>query len=408
RMESSGFWRRTPAFTPSKIHVEYSGQAITPDTAVRGLSSQRTPSPEPTSRPLTTTSQSPPSDHLSPLSIQSPLSAQSPHKPADPTHEKFHMALGAATIDLALLQKLSWTGIPREYRAITWQLLMGYLPLASTRRAGTLQRKRKEYGDWVRQTFARGEDALDRVLWRQIQVDVPRTSPGSPVFQNPRVQRCLERILYAWAARHPASGYVQGINDLLTPFVYVFLEAECNGDTTALDRADLDAIDDAQMDGVEADSFWSLSKLLDGIQDNYTHAQPGIQRQIVKLKDLVTRVDHTLAAHLQSEGVEFVQFAFRWINCLLMRELRLASIIRMWDTYLAEPNGFAMFHIYVCAAMLLKWSAQLRAMDFQQIMLFLQQPPALQWATEDVELLLSEAYMLKCLYHDAPRHLHKN
>ncbi|KAJ1797831.1 GTPase-activating protein [Coemansia sp. RSA 2523] len=91
-----------------------------------------------------------------------------------------------------------------------------------------------------------------------------------------------------------------------------------------------------------------------------------------------------------------------------MRELRLASIIRMWDTYLAEPNGFAMFHIYVCAAMLLKWSAQLRAMDFQQIMLFLQQPPALQWATEDVELLLSEAYMLKCLYHDAPRHLHKN
>ena len=33
----------------------------------------------------------------------------------------------------------------------------------------------------------------------------------------------LERILYIWAIRHPASGYVQGINDLVTPFFVVFL-----------------------------------------------------------------------------------------------------------------------------------------------------------------------------------------
>jgi hypothetical protein len=35
----------------------------------------------------------------------------------------------------------------------------------------------------------------------------------------------LERILYVWAIRHPASGYVQGINDLATPFFEVFLSA---------------------------------------------------------------------------------------------------------------------------------------------------------------------------------------
>jgi len=33
----------------------------------------------------------------------------------------------------------------------------------------------------------------------------------------------FERILYIWAVRHPASGYVQGINDLVTPFFVVFL-----------------------------------------------------------------------------------------------------------------------------------------------------------------------------------------
>jgi hypothetical protein len=35
----------------------------------------------------------------------------------------------------------------------------------------------------------------------------------------------LERILYVWAIRHPASGYVQGINDLVIPFFQIFLSA---------------------------------------------------------------------------------------------------------------------------------------------------------------------------------------
>lgn len=33
----------------------------------------------------------------------------------------------------------------------------------------------------------------------------------------------FERILFVWAIRHPASGYVQGINDLVTPFFVVFV-----------------------------------------------------------------------------------------------------------------------------------------------------------------------------------------
>jgi len=37
------------------------------------------------------------------------------------------------------------------------------------------------------------------------------------------VMQVFERILFIWAIRHPASGYVQGINDLVTPFFVVFL-----------------------------------------------------------------------------------------------------------------------------------------------------------------------------------------
>lgn len=31
----------------------------------------------------------------------------------------------------------------------------------------------------------------------------------------------MERVLYIWAIRHPASSYVQGMNDLLTPLLLV-------------------------------------------------------------------------------------------------------------------------------------------------------------------------------------------
>lgn len=43
----------------------------------------------------------------------------------------------------------------------------------------------------------------------------------------------------------------------------------------------------AMMLDVEADCYWCLSKLLDGIQDHYTDAQPGIQRTVFKVKELV-------------------------------------------------------------------------------------------------------------------------
>ena len=92
---------------------------------------------------------------------------------------------------------------------------------------------------------------------------------------------------------------------------------------------------------VEADSFWCLTKLLDGIQDNYIHTQPGIQRQVVALRELVLRIDEKLATHLAENGVEFIQFSFRWMNCMLMRELSVKNIIRMWDTYMVcDPNSF--------------------------------------------------------------------
>lgn len=262
---------------------------------------------------------------------------------------------------------------------MTWQLLLGYLPTSSERRVATLERKRKEYLDGVRQAFDRGSTGnqasgvqtssgrgrgLDDGIWHQISIDVPRTNPHLELYGYEATQRSLERILYVWAIRHPASGYVQGINDLVTPFWQVFLGSYIT-DPNIESGMDPGQLPKPVLDAVEADSFWCLTKLLDGIQDNYVSAQPGIQRQVSALRDLTTRIDAGLAKHLENEGVEFMQFSFRWMNCLLMREVSVKNTIRMWDTYLAEEQGFSEFHLYVCAAFLVKWSEQLLRMEFQ-------------------------------------------
>lgn len=90
------------------------------------------------------------------------------------------------------------------------------------------------------------------------------------------------------AIRHPASGYVQGINDLVTPFLVVFLSEYLDG---AVDNWSISDLSPEKISKIEADCYWCLSKLLDGMQDHYTFAQPGIQRLVFKLKELVRRID---------------------------------------------------------------------------------------------------------------------
>ncbi|KAJ7747264.1 rab-GTPase-TBC domain-containing protein [Mycena metata] len=315
---------------------------------------------------------------------------------------KFVECLSSQDVNIAELRKLAWAGIPADLRPMAWQLLLGYLPLPTPLRASTLARKRGEYLSLVELAFARDREGLDQQIWHQIEIDVPRTRPGVRLWMHAATQRALERILYVWAIRHPASGYVQGINDLATPFFQVFLSAYIDADPETFDPA---ALPPRALNAVEADAFWCLSRLLDGIQDNYIFAQPGIQRSVRRMAELVGRIDTPLSAHLDAQGVEFMQFAFRWMNCLLMREISVRNTIRMWDTYLAEgPDAFSQFHLYVCSAFLVKWSDKLRQMDFQGIIMFLQSLPTQEWGDHEIEMLLSEAFVLNSIWHNAQSH----
>ncbi|KAL5268009.1 hypothetical protein ACHWQZ_G004905 [Mnemiopsis leidyi] len=317
----------------------------------------------------------------------------------DKHRAKFQEILQSDCPDLESLRKRTWFGCPSQHRPIVWQMLSGYLPPNVTRRSETLDRKRGEYWRFVGQYFKTRHDANFSSLYHQIHIDIPRTNPAIALFQHQKVQEAFERILYIWAYRNPGSGYVQGINDLVTPFYVVFLGQYVEGN---VETADISQLTDETLANTEADTYWCLSKLLDNLHDNYTFAQPGIQMKVHDLRRLVNRMDGVLDAHLERNVVEYLQFSFRWMNNLLMREMPLRCTIRLWDTYLSEPNGFSHFHLYVCAKFLTKWAKVIKSLpDFQAIMLFLQSLPTSRWSDDDIAELVSEAFQLKCLFPKA-------
>jgi len=378
------------------------------------------------------------------------------------TREAFEEAIRAELCDLEALSRIAWNGIPAEVRATVWMLLLGYLPANASRREAALRRKRGEFEEALRMHFdvaASARSHRDQTTLRQILVDAPRTCPGVPLFAQEGIQTLMVKVLYVWSVRHPASGYVQGMNDLLSIFVLVFAaDAEAELDrresddddrrlAKALDRnrlstfdSDLDddlaapaatspglppsrraaprqpraskvhGLDASRLSqetlaNIAADTYWCLSKILDSIHDHYTHTQPGLRRATNRVAGLLRRVDADLAEHLDDESLPMLQICFRWINCLLTRELPLTAIIRLWDTCISEPSGFERFFPYVCAAFLCHFSETLRHLQAEDLHLFLQDLPTKDWADDDVETLLSEAFILSTLFQDAPSHL---
>ncbi|KAF3575651.1 hypothetical protein DY000_02034861 [Brassica cretica] len=317
----------------------------------------------------------------------------------------FWLILFQPSLPVEKLRELAWSGVPHYMRPDVWRLLLGYAPPNSDRREAVLRRKRLEYLESVGQFYdlpdsERSDDEIN--MLRQIAVDCPRTVPDVSFFQQAQVQKSLERILYTWAIRHPASGYVQGINDLVTPFLVIFLSEYLEGDVDSWSMSDLSA---AKVSDVEADCYWCLTKLLDGMQDHYTFAQPGIQRLVFKLKELVRRIDEPVARHMEEQGLEFLQFAFRWYNCLLIREIPFSLINRLWDTYLAEGDALPDFLVYIYASFLLTWSDELKKLDFQEMVMFLQHLPTQTWTDQELEMVLSRAYMWHSMFNNSPNHL---
>lgn len=221
----------------------------------------------------------------------------------------------------------------------------------------------------------------DQSNYKQILADVPRTMPEFPIFSLPSIQEMLTRILYIWNMRHPGSGYVQGINDLCLPFLVTYLSDHFKvklDDVLGFEKG-INNMGKEKLDLIEADVYWCLCKVIDNAQDIYTSNQMGARKMLERMKEIVKRINEELFQRIVDQNIDFIQFAFRWINCFLLREFTLDKIIRMWDTYFSEEENFSDFHVYVCSSLLLNWEDEISKKEFPELLMFLQSLPTQKW-----------------------------
>lgn len=123
--------------------------------------------------------------------------------------QQYEKILSMDVIQMYELRALAWNGIPIQYRAMVWKLLLGYVPTNGARREITIQRKRCEYQEAIVQYYNENDNDDDYETYndsnrkttptmshhrtvqeqetlRQVLVDVPRTQPQIPLFRKDR------------------------------------------------------------------------------------------------------------------------------------------------------------------------------------------------------------------------------
>ncbi|KAF3455760.1 hypothetical protein FNV43_RR00402 [Rhamnella rubrinervis] len=152
------------------------------------------------------------------------------------------------------------------------------------------------------------EDRVSEWRWtlHRIVVDVVRTDCHLEFYGDTRNLARMSDILAVYAWVDPATGYCQGMSDLLSPFVVLFED--------------------------DADAFWCFEMLIRRMRDNFQMEGPtGVMKQLQALWNILELTDREIFAHLSRIGAESLHFAFRMLLVLFRRELSFSEALCMWE-----------------------------------------------------------------------------
>ncbi|RID61194.1 hypothetical protein BRARA_E00361 [Brassica rapa] len=152
------------------------------------------------------------------------------------------------------------------------------------------------------------EEGVSEWLWtlHRIVVDVVRTDGHLEFYEDPGNLGRMSDILAVYAWVDPATGYCQGMSDLVSPFVVLFED--------------------------NADAFWCFEMLIRRTRANFQMEGPtGVMDQLQSLWHILQLTDKDIFSHLSRIGAESLHFAFRMLLVLFRRELSFNEALRMWE-----------------------------------------------------------------------------
>lgn len=221
-----------------------------------------------------------------------------------------------------------------------------------------------------------------------IIIDIERTFPGHPLFQDIDVKRDIVKILFIWYKLNQDIGYRQGMHEIAA-LIYMVVRAESFEKPTNGFRGEdsrIFAIFDAG--AILADVFHMFTIFMINPQSLYyneDHLLANCAEFDTTLSMLDPDIYHYLHDLLQLESQIWL---IRWLRLMLIRELTVLTVLPIWDrlisfqkirnfSNLTSNADFNTIMIIVVALLVMKIKKQifLDCLDYGDVLkLFLNYP----------------------------------
>ncbi|UJR35734.1 hypothetical protein I4U23_028484 [Adineta vaga] len=220
-------------------------------------------------------------------------------------------------------------------RREVWKFLLNFYPWTSTReeRIQIAKQRKSEYHSMKVQWKSMNDQQKQRnTSFRDreslIAKDVARTDRTHEYFQDDNNIHLviLHDVLMTYNMFNFDLGYVQGMNDLLSPILIV--------------------MDD------EVDAFWSFVGLMSRMEPNFHLDQAHIKRQLGNLHTLLQFIDAELANYLTDNNSSNMYFFFRWMLICFKREFSFDDVMHLWEV-LWTDHLCQNFELLICLAILI-------------------------------------------------------
>ena len=320
--------------------------------------------------------------------------------------EQFNKMMSAPVADLKELRSSCHGGVPKVHRPRVWKILSDYLPPTLLKYEEVADLKRKEYARLRIQHYDNHfEKANNKRLQEGLSTiikDVDRTLGETMLFQSRPIREVLTRVLYIYHARNTESGYAQGMNDIVAPFLIVFLQEYIPIDdlTLRVENHFEHQLTESVLLNTEADTYWCFTRLLSCIKNNYTPGFPGVVDMLSKLSLLIQKLDPELDKLLKFHNVRYYDIGFQWFLCLMLRQFCPALKFRLLDFFFTDKENINEWMVYIGAAFLMKFSNKLKEMNaYDKILMFFTTLRTDDWGELDLNMLLGEAHIYKNSYN---------
>lgn len=267
------------------------------------------------------------------------------------------------------IKMLCWGGIPNEYRAFCYKILLKCSP--------SNLKDFEVFDNELNKKYLKKQENYkeNKKNEHQIKIDVKRLGNSGFISNNKdmiiKEQEIYLNILKLYAYEEPTVGYVQGMADILVPFYKTFYNEK----------------------HVESIIFFTFSSFMDQFKENLIGQQHGTEVLVYKMIGILKYQDNEIYEHSIKTKLDFRLCVFRWFNVIFAREFEQSIYFIILDTLLTTDD-YNLFAIHFAISIIIKYrEIILGNKEPEENIIFLQNLKIINWKIEDLLFLFSNVYL---------------